>query len=147
MYDASLNWDVDCSNNMHVLLTSHLPRDDPRKFRKDTPNQISKAILRLCNPTTGIVPCSRRIIEDVKRVLSSLRTIVEAGGAVVPGLVNRNGHRNKEGDGVGRRYWPRKNHQLDPTMDDYGIMKEVQEVANEFFENQTETFNRHKANH
>ena len=88
-HDASLNWDVDCSNNMHVLLTSHFPRDDPHKFRKDTPNQISKAILRLCNPTTGIVPCSRRIIEDVKRVLSSLRTIVEAGGAVVPCLVNR----------------------------------------------------------
>lgn len=24
-HDASLNWDVDCSNNLHVLLTSHLP--------------------------------------------------------------------------------------------------------------------------
>ena len=75
-----------------------------------------------------------------------MKAIVEAGGAVVSGLVNRNGHRNKEGDVVVRRYWQRKNTQLDPTMDDYGIMNEVQDVANDFFEKQMETFNRHKQN-
>ena len=35
--NASLNWDIDCSLNMHVLLTVDLPNEHPDKFRKDTP--------------------------------------------------------------------------------------------------------------
>ena len=36
--DASLNWDIYCSLNMHVLLTAELPNDHPNKFRRDIPN-------------------------------------------------------------------------------------------------------------
>ena len=125
--DASLNWDIDCSLNMHVLMTYHLKFENPLKFRKDNPSEISKAILKLYHPETGVVPSSKRIIEDVKRVLSSIKTIVEAGGKVVRGLVNRNGHRNKVK--FGRRYYPRKKEQTIKTMDDMGIFKEVQKVA------------------
>ena len=95
-HDASLNWDLDCSLNMHVLLTAHLPNDHPEKFRKDTPNHISKAVMQLYDPKTGVVPSSRRIIEDYEQVLQSAYTIVEAGGKIVPGLVNRNGHRKSQ---------------------------------------------------
>jgi hypothetical protein len=75
--DASLNHDIDCSLDWHVMLTRHLHDDDVRKFQKGTPQEISRAIMRLCHPTTGVVPSSRRIIEDVKRVLYSLEKIVQ----------------------------------------------------------------------
>jgi hypothetical protein len=130
--DASLNHDIDCSYDWHVMLTAHLPADDPRKFRKDTPKEISRAIMRLCHPTDGVVPNSRRIVEDIKRVLISLEKIVEAGGAIVPGIVNRNGHRNKPGCGGGRQYFPRKENQTCKTLEDMDIYPCVQRIAREF---------------
>ena len=125
--DASLNWDIDCSLNMHVMMTAHLDNDDPLKFSKATPKEISKAILKIYNPKTGVTPSSKQIIQDVKRVLTSIKTIVEAGGKVVPGLVNRNGHRRKESNG--RKYHPRKENQVIPSIKEMGIFEEVQKVA------------------
>jgi hypothetical protein len=135
--DASLNRDIDCSYDMHVLLTANLEKDDPRKFRKDTPKHISKAILKLYNPDTGVVPKSERIIEDCWRVVSSLNTIVKAGGKIVPSLVNRNGHRNTQK--AGRKYYPRKTDQVIANMDEMGIFKETQRIAIE--ENLKEAIN------
>ena len=137
--DASLNRDIDCSFDMHVLLTAHLKRDDPRKFRKDTPKNISKAILKLYDPVTGVVPRPKRILEDCWRVISSLKTIVEAGGKIVPGLVNRNGHRNKVNQG--RKYYPRKKDQVIATMTEMGIFSDVQKIAMEQFAEETLNFN------
>ena len=125
--DASLNWDIDSSLNMHSLLTAHLDKTHKYKFRKDTPNEISKAIMKICHPVTGVVPTSKRIIEDCRRVVKSAMTIVKAGGKIVPGLVNRNGHRNKRN--IGRKYYPRKKVQVIKTMDDLGIFKDVQKIA------------------
>jgi hypothetical protein len=132
-HDSSLNWDVDQSNNMHVLFTVHLKRDDPRKFSKSCPLEIAKAILRLYNPVNGVVPKSHRIVQDIKRVLFCIEEIVKAGGAVVPGLVNRNGHRAK-GAGIGRRYCPVRKNVVIPTLDEIGIFGEVQQVAKEFLD-------------
>ena len=138
--DASLNWDIDCSLYMHVLWTSHLENTNPLKFCKDNPGQISKAILKLYHPETGIVPSSKRIVEDCERIVKSAMTIVKAGGGIVPGLCNRNGHRNKAT--VGRKYWPRKGgDQVIATMDDLGIFKEVQAIAMEQIEAETALFN------
>ena len=138
--DASLNWDIDCSLNMHVLLTSHLERDHPMKFRKDTPKQISKGILKIYDPLNGVAPSSKRIIEDVKRVLTSLTAIVEAGGKVVPGIVNRNGHRKKET--VGRKYYPRKKEHVINTMTEWGIFKDVQKIALQQAKDEKEIFDK-----
>ena len=135
--DASLNRDIDCSYDMHVLLTANLEKEDPRKFRKDTPKHISKAILKLYDPVSGVVPNSKRIIEDCWRVVSSLNTIVKAGGKIVPSLVNRNGHRNK--NNAGRKYYPRKTDQVIANMDEMGIFKETQQIAIE--ENLKEAIN------
>jgi hypothetical protein len=138
--DASLNWDIDCSLNMHVLLTADLPNEHPDKFRKDTPMRISKAIEKLCHPVTGVVPSSRRIIQDCNRILTSAVKIVEAGGKIVPGLVNRNGHRNRP-DGDGRRYFPRKDTQIIKTMDELGIFPSVQKIAMDSIEAESVLFN------
>ena len=101
---VSLNWDIDCSLNMHILLTTHLPASHPKKYRKDTPLCISKAIMKLCHPETGVlIQCSKRIVQDCNHVLNStIKILVEAGGRIlVPGLVNcSNGHRNKPERGV-----------------------------------------------
>ena len=58
--DASLNWDIDTSLNMHVLLTTHLDRNHKDKFCKDTPMEISKAITKLCYPEIGVMPNSKK---------------------------------------------------------------------------------------
>ena len=137
--DASLNRDIDCSYDMHVLLTAHLDKEDPRKFRKDTPKHISKAILKLYDPITGVVPRPKRILEDCWRVVSSLKTIVEAGRKIVPGLVNRNGHRNKANQG--RKYYPKKKDQVIATMTEMGIFSDVQKIAMEQFADETLNFN------
>ena len=140
--DNSLNWDIDTSNDLHVLLTDHLPKTDPRKFCKSTPKEISRSIARLYDPVIGVVPCSRRIVQDCTRVITSLKSIVAAGGAIVPGLANRNGHRKDVGIGDRRRYFPKKDNVAIPTLSDYGIFHEVQEVANEYFEKLKDDFRR-----
>ena len=139
--DASLNCDIDCALNMHALLTADLPNDRPDKFRKDTPMRISQAITQLCHPVTGVVPTSRRIVQDCNRILTSAVAIVEAGGKIVPGLVNRNGHRNRP-ESDGRKYHPRKHNQVIKTMDELGIFKSVQKIAMESIEAEAERFNR-----
>jgi hypothetical protein len=75
------------------MFTYHLSNDNPLKFRKDNLSEIRKAILKLYYSITGVVPKPYQIVQDVKRVLVCLEEIVIAGGAVVPGLVNRNRHR------------------------------------------------------
>jgi ribosomal protein S13 len=140
-HDNSLNWDVDVSNNMHVVFTAHLPNSDERKMRRDTPKEISKAILKLYHPETGVVPKPYRIVQDILRVLYCLEEIVKAGGAVVPGLANRNGHRALVGNG-GRRYFKRLENVVIASLDDLGIRTDVQEVAKEFMAMETDRFQR-----
>jgi hypothetical protein len=140
-HDSSLNWDVDVSNRMHVLFTKHLPNSDERKIRLDTPKEITKAILKLYDPDTGVVPKPHRIVQDILRVLYCLEEIVKAGGAVVPGLANRNGHRALVGNG-GKRYFDRIENHVIASLDDLGIRTDVQEVAKEFMVMETDRFER-----
>jgi hypothetical protein len=91
------------SINILNEMTSHFAQSDIRKFSKCCPSEISRAIVRLLDPITGVVPKSYRIVQDIWRGLYCIEEIVKAGGAVVPALVNRNGHRAK-GTGTGRHY-------------------------------------------
>jgi hypothetical protein len=54
--DETLNQDIHSSARYHVAITSHLPKDDPRKFSFATPKEISRAYLRLVDPNTGGAP-------------------------------------------------------------------------------------------
>ena len=85
--------DLRCSIALNVAATWHLPKNNNLKFSLATPAEITRTFLRIWDPANGVAPSSRRILEDVKKVLFSLRKIVEAKGHIVPGLVNRNGHR------------------------------------------------------
>ena len=94
---------------------AHLDQNHKDTFCKDTLMEILKAIMRLCHLETGVMPNSKRIIQDCKRIIKSAETIVNAGGKVVLGLVDRNGHKNRRN--VGRIYYSRmKDMQLKPWM-------------------------------
>ena len=71
-----------------------MPDDDPRKFSLATPNTIVLGINRLYGNEGGNVPNSKRIIQDCNRALRAFGIVYEHGGRMVPGLVDRNGHRN-----------------------------------------------------
>jgi hypothetical protein len=116
-HDSNLNWDVDVSNRMHVLFTKHLLNSDEQKIWLDTPKEITKAILKLYDPVTGVVPKPHRIVQDVLRVLYCLEEIVKARGAVVLGLANRNGHRALVSNG-GRKYFDRLENHIIASLDD-----------------------------
>ena len=59
-----------------------------------TPRSIFSAVSRIWDPDTGVSPTSERIVQDTLKVLESSKKIVQHGGGIVPGLANRNGHRN-----------------------------------------------------
>jgi hypothetical protein len=67
--DETLNQDIHSSASYHVAITSHLPKDDPRKFSFATSNKISRAYLRLVDPNTGAPP---HLNESSKTVRSGL---------------------------------------------------------------------------
>ena len=51
--------------------------------------------MRICNPDSGVVPDSRRVCEDVDRVVPSCWKIHDEGGTVVHGLAPRTGQRGR----------------------------------------------------
>jgi len=87
--DNSLNKDIHDGVDRHVLYTSHLEEDDPRKFSMTTPARGAAAYKRVLEG----VPPSSRIVQDVNKAIESMLVIHQHKGAVVQGLGNRNGWR------------------------------------------------------
>ena len=132
--DNSLNKDTDTSLALHVALTSELPKDDKRKFSMSTPNEIVRAIERLWHPEDGVCPKSQRIVQDLTRANYAHLEIVKHDGGIVPGLANRNGHRNTGGNG--RRYTaPRRdNGNWVRTWEEMGIHEDAILAGKEYYE-------------
>ena len=100
--DCSLNKDLDDAVMRHVLLSSHLEKDDERKCSLATVKHGARAYRLLWDPEHGLhggSPTTDQILNDINNVLTSLRAIYEAKGRIVEGLGNRNGcRRNDTGD-------------------------------------------------
>ena len=92
--DMSLNNDIQSALSLHCAITSYLADDDNRKFSLATPDTIVSGIRRIFGNTQGDVPCSKRIVEDCNKALHAFGVVYNHGGDMVPGLANRNGHRN-----------------------------------------------------
>ena len=93
--DNSLNNDIQMSLSLHCAITAHLEDDDIRKFSFRTPSTIVSGVKRIYNnPIGSNVPSSKRIMQDCKKALTAFGLVYEHGGGMVPGLANRNGHRN-----------------------------------------------------
>lgn len=92
--DNALNNDIQSSLSLHCAITAHLNDDDPRKFSFSTPSTIVSGIRRIYSTECGNVPSSKRIIQDCNKALKAFGIVYRHGGGMVPGLANRNGHRN-----------------------------------------------------
>lgn len=92
--DNSLNNDIQLNFSLHCAITAHLDDSDPRKFSFATPSTIVSGIKRIYGNDGGNVPSSDRIVQDCRKALRAFGIVYEHSGAMVPGLANRNGHRN-----------------------------------------------------
>ena len=87
--DSHLNADHEYGLMWHVAITSDLDKDDPKKFKMGTPQEVSDAMDR----TWEIFPAPERIVEDILRFPVALQRIKDVKGAVVPEMDNRTGRR------------------------------------------------------
>ena len=93
--DNSLNNDIQLALSLHCAITAYLDDGDIRKFSFSTPSTIVSGIQRIHNnPASSNVPSSDRIVQDCNKALRAFGTVYEHNGSMVPGLANRNGHRN-----------------------------------------------------
>jgi hypothetical protein len=107
--DCSLNQDIHMAVSRHVIVTTDLADDDPKKFSTSTPKRGTSAYLRIWDPVSGTAPSSTRIIQDCGKVLSAMQAIYAARGAKVDGLGDRKGKRDGGAGATDRRggYHPR----------------------------------------
>ena len=93
--DNCLNRDIDGSFSRHVLVSrasgGSLNKDDARFFPLATPKNAAHAYRRIWDPTTGVAPPSKRIIQDINKVQDAMVQIHRQKGAFVPNLVQRPG--------------------------------------------------------
>ena len=91
--DCSLNKDLIDALNWHLVVTAHLPEDDPLKFSISTPKRGDHAIKRVLAAGN---PSPKRVVQDINKVVDALFIIMEYyNGAVVPGLGDRKGKRRE----------------------------------------------------
>ena len=106
--DNSLNNNIQAIMSLHCAITNHLADTNPRKFAISAPKGIQSAILRIYNPITGIVPSSRRIVQDCDKTLRTFYTVFQHGGRMLPELANRTGRRNVAASMNGRGWDSRR---------------------------------------
>ena len=93
--DNSLNNNIQSALSLHCAITAHLDVGDVRKFSFSTPSTIVSGTQRICNNAAGsTVPSLERIVHDCDRALLAFGAMYKHNGGMVPGLANRNGHRN-----------------------------------------------------
>ena len=91
--DTHLNQDLHSSHDFHATVTQDLIDDNPRKFDGSTPKRLSGSYHRLFHPETGVAPSSKRIEQDVSRVIGSLELVLSAKGCIIDEKNARNGRR------------------------------------------------------
>lgn len=89
----SLSNDIQPSLLLHCALTAHMPDNDPHKFSFATPSTIVSGIKCIIGNNGGNVPSYLRLFKTATRLYVYLVLYTSIRG-MVPGLVNRNGHRN-----------------------------------------------------
>jgi hypothetical protein len=69
---------------------------DPRLFSMATPKMGASAYKRVFDPTNGVCPRPKRIVQDVHKVVHACKEIYKVKGVFVPGLAGGRvaGHRH-----------------------------------------------------
>ena len=122
-WDTHLNQDVHSSHDFHVSTTSHLPEEHPSKFSGSTPKRMAYSYKRILHPTEGVSPTNGRIIQDIRRIIQSLKLVFEAKGT----LVNENikGRRYVTKDGNERKNWGGVRKKKEVTYRDIRLHKDA----------------------
>ena len=97
LLDNCLNKDLHESGSRHVLMSRacNPQKSDHRSFSIATPKEVSRTYLRVWNDSMGgVSPSSKRIVQDIKKSISSMHQILKAKGVFVPGLAQRPGDRH-----------------------------------------------------
>ena len=91
LLDCDLFKDLSDGAERHVLLTSNLADDDPKKFSFATLKCVASAMQRAWEG----IPTSERIAQDTSRAIkANIPATVEHRGAIALGLSNRRSKRN-----------------------------------------------------
>jgi predicted flap endonuclease-1-like 5' DNA nuclease len=116
--DNTLNKDIHESVAMHIQYTSNFGKDDIRKFSMATPKKGASAYRRITDPIDGVAPSSERIMQDVRLLETSIKTIIKYKGTMCMhvqkgrrlrnSLNDRRGGRRERGHTIERK----KAHQL-----------------------------------
>jgi hypothetical protein len=85
-WDMSLNQDVKCAVDRHVMSTADFSEDDPLKFSLSTPKRGARAFKRVLEG----VPSSKLIVHDITKVIASMVIVQSKLGVLVQGVGNRN---------------------------------------------------------
>ena len=85
----------------------------------------------------GVSPKMSHIIKDINRLQENLRTVYDADGAVMIGVVDRNGHRRRR---VGRNYWARKENQVALSIEQLGLHPDCQQAVREIHNKEWELY-------
>ena len=125
--DNSLFHDLQSSHRYHCAVTEHLPMSDNRKFSLSTPLRIAEGIKKIWNDSHG-APNGKRIVQDVYLAFKAHKIVYENKGKMVPGLVNRNGHR-KSSEGTSN--WGGARKKSYETQDDAWLEPGAREVFEE----------------
>ena len=97
-WDAHLNSDIHNALDYHVLVSKHLDNADPRKFDASTPKRMLAAYRRILDPgSSGVSPPSRRIVEDIRRVVPAFQMVVAVDGCMIEDENIRSGRRYESG--------------------------------------------------
>ena len=137
--DNSLFRDLRTSVDQHVGITSMLPRDDKRRFSKATPKLIIETINRIWDPDNGVSPRPDRIVQDIERLKENIAIVIEAEGAIVTDVVDRNGHRRKKSNGQ-KQYRPKKEQFRALSVNELNLHKDAQDVLVEIRDHELAIF-------
>jgi hypothetical protein len=85
-WDTSLNQDVKCAVDRHVMNTADFSEDDQLKFSLSTPKRGARAFKRVLKG----VPSSERIVHNVTKVIASMVIFQAKPGVLDQGVGNRN---------------------------------------------------------
>ena len=127
-WDAHLNSDVHAALDHHVLVSKHLDDSDERKFDASTPKKMLAAYRRILDPSIhGVCPPSRRILEDVRRVILAMQMVVAADGCLIEDDNIRSGRRYESGTMRNSNWGGKrtKNDQSKYSPDDYGLHEDL----------------------
>jgi hypothetical protein len=85
-WDTSLNQDVKCAVDRHIMNTADFLEDDPLKFSLATPKRGARAFMHVLEG----LPSSEHIIHDVTKVIALMVIVQAKSGVLVQGVGNRN---------------------------------------------------------